>query len=96
MRGAGRLIAWSLVPLALAACGTSSTAPGLDVSYPVAAAHRAMLASIAPQRVRIAGVSDRRVGAAGARIGFHGENGNCGHGSGDHDYCDADPASQRG
>ena len=50
--------------LAVGGCGVSA----VDVRYPEAAAHRAMLASAPPQRVAIPPVADRRMDTA--RIGF--------------------------
>jgi uncharacterized lipoprotein YajG len=66
------LIVWCLAPsLAVSACGTAT--PGLDVGYPAASAHQAMLASVSPRRVQLAAVADRR--ADPSRIGVKPTNG---------------------
>jgi hypothetical protein len=51
---------WSLSALlTLGGCGAKMS--GLDVRYPEAGANRALLASVAPRRVEVRAVSDRRL-----------------------------------
>jgi len=61
--------AFALV-LALSAClisGCRSGTSALDVRYPESGAHRAMLASVAPRRIEVGAVTDRRMDTS--RIG---------------------------
>jgi hypothetical protein len=54
------LLLSSLAPwLAVAACSTMTA--GIDVQYPAASAHPALLASVPPRRVQLLPVADRRV-----------------------------------
>ena len=69
MRPLGLGAALSLALLA-AGCGSASTA--LDVGYPAAAVHPALLASSTPRRVQVAPVVDRRMDTT--RIGSKGKD----------------------
>ena len=67
--GAAALVVAALGLAALTGCASRS----LDVGYPAAAANRAQLASVAPRRVVVTAVADRRV--TQDRIGAEPENG---------------------
>ena len=60
-----RLVLGLAAALAVGGCGT--TTPGLDVRYPESGVNRAMLATVAPRRVELGPVADRRPDPA--RIG---------------------------
>ena len=69
MTGATAAIACLLALSAVAGCAHRT----LDVGYPEAAAHRALLGSVAPRRVVVAPVTDRRLDRS--RIGSKPEDG---------------------
>ena len=62
-----------VIPLLLALSTLSGCASALDVGYPEAVANRALLASVAPRRVAVGPVTDRRMDQT--RIGAAPKNG---------------------
>jgi uncharacterized lipoprotein YajG len=61
------------VAYALAMTACAPTVSGVDVQYPAGFAHRAMLASVSPRRIQLAGIADRR--ADPGRFGVNPGNG---------------------
>jgi len=57
-----------LVLSAFLTSGCRSGSSGLDVRYPEAGANRAMLAFVAPRRIEVSAVTDRRMDMS--RIGY--------------------------
>jgi uncharacterized lipoprotein YajG len=62
-----------LVLAAFPTSGCRSGTSGLDVRYPEAGANRSMLASVAPRRIEVAAVTDRRMDQR--RIGYKPKSG---------------------